>query len=229
MIVFNGVDVVVARDVDDSSVRRVLGAALGVPEDRIVVIADVSQYPPRDSADVVVVASQVGGHFARILSIQSAQRTLDYDNELGPLQRFCDELDTRCLVPDDSVNPYSVWLLARGETPRRVGLVPEDADEDRFVLLEREVMLRKEAGVLNNVLRNFCNVNGFDRGWSDDIRRFLKQDPQREAQFKIELDAAIEHGALSAVEYEELTDEDFDTDEDLVEWLKELRNRIFPG
>jgi len=70
--------------------------------------------------------------------------------------------------------------------------------------------------VLQDVLRNFCNVNAFGDGWDDDIRRFLRKDPEREARFKAELDAAIEQGALSAAQYEELTDEDFDTQEDLV-------------
>ena len=89
-------------------------------------------------------------------------------------------------------------------------------------------MLRNEKTFLNHVLRNYCNVNGRGREWIEDIRYFLKRDPQREAQFKAELDAAVEHGALSAAEYEELTDEDFDTQEDLVTWLKELRTLIFP-
>lgn len=88
--------------------------------------------------------------------------------------------------------------------------------------------MSREKTILSNVLRNYCNVNARDRRWTDAIREFLQRDPQRGAQFKTELDAAIDNGTLSAAECERLTDEDFDTQEDLVEWLKELRNLIYP-
>lgn len=136
MIDFEGVDVVVEDDRDDSSVRRAIGSALGVPESRVVVIADVSQYPNPESADVVVVTSLAGGQFAKVLSIQTSRRSLPYENPLDPMQRLCDELGTRCLVPDDSANPYSMWLVTRDEAPQRVGLAADELDEDRYVICE---------------------------------------------------------------------------------------------
>lgn len=86
-----------------------------------------------------------------------------------------------------------------------------------------------EKNVLNYVLRNYVNVNGRSADWIEAIRSFVAKDPQREAQFKSELDAAVEHDALSAKEYEDLTDEDFDSQEDLVEWLQDLRGQIYPS
>jgi hypothetical protein len=102
----------------------------------VVAITDIGDYPERERADVVVVASPAGGQFAWLLSIQTDRRRLRYGNHLEAVQRICDGLHTRCLVPDDSANPFIMWLVAHDAAPRRVGLVADELDQDRYVILE---------------------------------------------------------------------------------------------
>jgi hypothetical protein len=70
MIEFNGIDIILQHRLDDDCVRRTLAAALRVPEGRVALIDDVSDYPNAGDADVVGVASSVGGEFTHLLSIQ---------------------------------------------------------------------------------------------------------------------------------------------------------------
>lgn len=85
-----------------------------------------------------------------------------------------------------------------------------------------------EKNVLNFVLRNFANVNARDRHWIEDIREFLFDVPERAALFKVELSDAINNNSLPKSKYEELTDEDFDSQEDLVAWLTRFDALLFP-
>lgn len=86
-----------------------------------------------------------------------------------------------------------------------------------------------DSSILRHVLRTYCNVNAIDNESIGDIRNFLRGDPDREKAFRIELGDAINGNTMSAAEYEKLTEQDFDTQEEYIEALKELRDEVFPG
>jgi hypothetical protein len=134
MIEFDGTDVILEKPVDDAAFRHALASSLEIPEDRIVVIDDVGQYPEPSVADVVCLTSTVSGEFSRLVSIQAKTCSLPQHTLLDFMRKFCELLDTRCLVPDQGPNPYCMWLLVPGEAPRQVGLDPVALDENRYVL-----------------------------------------------------------------------------------------------
>src|SRR5262245_17331190 len=113
MIEFGGTDLVVQGPVDRDKVRRALADALGVREDRVAVIADVSMYPDPDTADVVGVCTAIDGDFTDLLSVQLAPLKLKYNTRLELVQRLCELLGTRCLVPiDGEANPYVMYMVS---------------------------------------------------------------------------------------------------------------------
>ena len=134
MIEFNGTDLIIEKTVDNATFRRALASSLELPEDRVVVIDDVGQYPEPSAADVVCVTSAVSGQFSKLVSIQAETCRLPHDTALDLMRQLCELLDTRLLVPDQGLNPFCMWLLAPGEAPRQVGMDPVAMDEDRYVL-----------------------------------------------------------------------------------------------
>jgi hypothetical protein len=134
MIEFDGTDLIIVKMVDNATLRRALASSLAIPEDRIAVIDDVAQYPESSVADVVCVTSPVSGQFSKLVSIQTKTCRLPHDSSLDLMRQICEPLDTRCLVPDEGLNPYCMWLFVPGEAPRQVGLDPVAMDEDRYVL-----------------------------------------------------------------------------------------------
>ena len=134
MITCEATDVLIGGEVDDASVHRALAEALAVPEERIAIIHDVADYPERTMADVVGLLSRVGGDYPTLLSIQLEARPLPDDTELGPMQVFCERLGVPCLVPDHEENPFTMWLVSPGQSPRTVSLDPTALDVDRYVL-----------------------------------------------------------------------------------------------
>ncbi len=82
---------------------------------------------------------------------------------------------------------------------------------------------------LKSILNDYCHVE-----WAEEMKE-LPHDIQREdwaydaSAFKSQLREAINHLGFSLEEYENVTGEDFDTEEDLVERLKGIWNISFPG
>lgn len=84
---------------------------------------------------------------------------------------------------------------------------------------------RVNSDPLPYVLENYCNVNALSDDWAERVMRLLKHSsglPNRECRFKQQLAEAILNRTITPAEYERLTDEDFDTPEDLETRLREL-------
>ena len=75
---------------------------------------------------------------------------------------------------------------------------------------------------LNIVLRKFCQVECYDPQLLKEAMNTGQGFPYDVDLFKIQLREAIDNKLISPKVYEELTEEDFDTQEDLQEWLEEL-------
>lgn len=82
--------------------------------------------------------------------------------------------------------------------------------------------------ILKDRLAGYCNVNAFDlAGLKENL-----QDPDNadiNAIFRAELREAIDGAALNVQEYEDLTGEDFDTDEDMRDLLRGIFAYLYEG
>lgn len=78
--------------------------------------------------------------------------------------------------------------------------------------------------LITSVLRRYFQVEVFTSDWQESLKRELNNPkfPDRASQFREQLAEAILHRTITPKQYEELTDEEFDTPEALEEWLREL-------
>lgn len=137
MIEFKGIDLVFQRLTDGASLRRALAASIQVPEDRVSVIDDMSDYPDRATADVVGVTTPLEGNYSTMASIQTEPIVLPYDSSLSLVQHICELLNTQCLAPDEGANAYLMWLVSPKAAARRVALDPVALDEGRYEIVHR--------------------------------------------------------------------------------------------
>lgn len=75
-------------------------------------------------------------------------------------------------------------------------------------------------------LKTYCNVNA---PLIDDLRKLIRQPkfPKRSQEFRQQLADAIVQQNITPDQYKALTDEEFDSQEDLINWLRELWVEIF--
>jgi len=75
---------------------------------------------------------------------------------------------------------------------------------------------------LKTVLRKYCHVECYDPKLIRDAIISGKGFPYNLEEIKSQLREAIDNRLISLEEYEELTEEDFDSQEDLQAWLEEF-------
>ncbi len=85
--------------------------------------------------------------------------------------------------------------------------------------------------MMSRILRSHFDVNGFDSEWLDDLKKTLNAPnfPNRSAEFQNELAHAILHHHISLQQYEKLTGQDFDEEQDLEDWVREVWTMLYEG
>lgn len=79
---------------------------------------------------------------------------------------------------------------------------------------------------LAHFLETYCDVNAV---MLDELKTYVKNtlSSERTQEFRRQLAYAIINNSITTEQYEKLTGEDFDTQEDLNAWLKEIWENIF--
>ena len=75
---------------------------------------------------------------------------------------------------------------------------------------------------LKTVLRKYCHIECYDARLLKEAVSTGRGFPYDIQLFRTQLREAIDMKSISIYEYEQLTEEDFDTQEDLQKWLGEL-------
>jgi len=124
-------DLLVEGDVDVEAARVALAGALGVSEADVAVVASIEDAPPPRSGATVCERRHIGGQFPTLLSIYAHGRQQGtQQGALALTQRLAQLLGRRCLVSDESANPYSMLLVGPGEEVRAVEIDPGRLDHD---------------------------------------------------------------------------------------------------
>ena len=83
--------------------------------------------------------------------------------------------------------------------------------------------------LLADVLHRYANVNAFTADWPNKLKAelFDPRFPERAPLLRRQLAEAILEQTITPAEYERLTGEDFDSQDELDEWLREFWRAIF--
>ncbi|MES9859418.1 MAG: hypothetical protein ABW157_12045 [Candidatus Thiodiazotropha sp. LLP2] len=79
---------------------------------------------------------------------------------------------------------------------------------------------------LRTILRKYCHVECYDPQLIREVVSTGKGFPYDVELVKVQLREAIDKKLISPAEYEELTEEDFDSQDDLLVWLEEFLSEL---
>lgn len=135
MIEFRGIDIVLDRSPGKDRIRDSIAVVLSVEPARVAVVHDMRHYPEQRTADVVCVVTPTSGDFAEVVSIQCESMKLGFGHALEVVSQLSSILPARILAPDDSPDPYRMWLVEPSRTPVRVALNETALDAERYEIL----------------------------------------------------------------------------------------------
>lgn len=135
MIKFYGFDILIGRLVDEETLIQIFSNVFSISKERISITSDLSFLLNNQNPDIVCLRSPVYGDFFEQLSI-SCNLELKFSSEFEILTLLADRFQTKCIISDDSINPFTMWCAVPGNNKvELVMLNPHKIDEDYYELL----------------------------------------------------------------------------------------------
>ncbi|WP_139798836.1 hypothetical protein [Andreprevotia lacus] len=130
----SGFDLIVKKMVSLSEVRESLSIVFGVPENFVVSINGYPEETLPSGIKILSISTEVAGDFQIHLSVELLAPELNPDFSLIAAN-FSRVLNSECLLPDSSDNPYSMTLVSPDSSIRRVYLRADDLDNETYRLI----------------------------------------------------------------------------------------------
>jgi hypothetical protein len=102
----------------------------------VLVVDDITESAVSEDICIITEKMPVKGDFLLKLSIYLLDSKLERFNFKAIARKFCSILSCQCLISDDSVNPYSMFLVKESKDIQLVYLEPEQLDEnEEYIIL----------------------------------------------------------------------------------------------
>jgi hypothetical protein len=151
--IMDWIDLEFDRHLDDARLRQAWAQAFDLVPAAVIVIDDITQINPWTEAGTRIVLERriQPGDFplhvtAYLRGSALIEQVATRHQSLGMVQRLCDELACRALLPTEAIDPYEWLLITPMGNPVVVRVDPDRLDdENAFVITSRQKHGRQQA------------------------------------------------------------------------------------
>lgn len=129
-------DILVDRMLTSDEIKAAISNSFLIAMTEVLVVDDIADTIVTEQVRVLCEQIPTRGDFLMKLSIYLRDPSLERFDHKQVIGKLCNLLDCKCLISDNSDNPYSM-LQIEGETSQRnIFLKPELLDEEEYVIDE---------------------------------------------------------------------------------------------
>ena len=118
-------DILLERDFDETTLKEALAEAFDVPPQQVSIVNSIEEI--QGGVAVVAERTPTKGDFHCLLSLY-VEREFATKEPIQVTRRLCASLNVQALIPDSSLNPYSMILVSKAGEVRLVTLDAESLD-----------------------------------------------------------------------------------------------------
>lgn len=127
----------VDRNLTENEIANAIAKLFLVPLTDVLVIDDIAETDVSERVRVLCERMSVEGDFSMRLSIYLRDSNLEQIDSTLKISQFCELLNCKCLVTNESVNPYQWWLVQGSQSWKLVYLDPKRLDENEEYILQK--------------------------------------------------------------------------------------------
>ena len=127
----------ISRNISNSELKNILSKIFNVHRQKIFITKDVYDINIRLEDDIEILGEQTAmkGEFLSKISIYLRSQNLKQKNlaEEKVFKDICNFIGCKCLISDDSHNPFTMILLD-SSNKENISLIPEDLDNNIYTI-----------------------------------------------------------------------------------------------
>ena len=129
-------DLLVDRNLSKDEIGATISQVFSVSPTDVLVVDDIAETEVSEHTRVLCECLPAQGDFSIKLFIYVRDSQLAQLNPKLIIKQFCCILHCKCLISDDSVNPFTMLLVQESEDIQLVALEPERERNEEYIMLE---------------------------------------------------------------------------------------------
>lgn len=124
-------DIIIKDRFEDHQIQKTIAEIFSLSEHQVSVSSlDISE-KVEDSVEIFCTAEKIEGDYNILLSIyiKNAQIQLD---ERSVAEKICSSFQTECLIPNDSLDPFTMLKITPNRIWQNVSLDPEELENNVY-------------------------------------------------------------------------------------------------
>lgn len=133
----NGFDLLVEKKLSSTQLQSALAILFNLEACNISITNDYPEKPFNDDIKIWCrINIYTGGQFPLGVSLEIFSTELEGDRKLIT-KKLCNILNTRCLISDDSPDPFTWIMISPNGLEENIELDPDELDNDRYVIYKK--------------------------------------------------------------------------------------------
>lgn len=130
-------DLLVDRNLSNYELVTAISQIFNVLSAEVLVVDDIAEAEVSEDVRLLCERTPVQGDFSMKVFIYLYDSELKQLDSVSTVKQLCTMLHCKCLMSDDSINPYSMLLLQESENTQTAFLDPEKLDEyEEYIMVE---------------------------------------------------------------------------------------------
>ncbi len=130
-------DLLVDRNLSKDEIEATISQVFSVSPTDVLVVDDIAETEVSEHIRVLCECLPARGDFLMKLFIYVRDSKLAQLNPELIIKQFCCILHCKCLISDDSVNPFTMLLVQESKDIQPVALAPEKLEEnEEYIMIE---------------------------------------------------------------------------------------------
>ncbi|OCG44014.1 hypothetical protein A9G35_08885 [Gilliamella sp. Choc5-1] len=128
-----GFDLILEKIFSEIVLQKALSKSFGISKNSILITDDYVSYQLTDDIKIWCMVNQINGDFLSLCQFFIRDNKIEYNPKVIS-RRLSYTLNTKCLIPDENINPLTWIMISPDCSEKTVILDSDELDNDRYVV-----------------------------------------------------------------------------------------------
>ncbi|OCQ99773.1 hypothetical protein BCD67_15330 [Oscillatoriales cyanobacterium USR001] len=136
-------EILIDRPLTSEAITIALSELFSLPANAIAVVEDIATSESNEHTQIICERQPIKGEFVEKLSVYLLNAKLADNIDLKDIEKLCRLLHCKCLISDDSLNPFSMILVEDLGKNQIIFLDIERLENDEEYIIDRSLESKK--------------------------------------------------------------------------------------
>ncbi|HLO47220.1 MAG TPA: hypothetical protein VK211_02200 [Kamptonema sp.] len=136
-------EILIDRPLTSEAITFAISELFSLPANAIAIVEDIATSDSDEHTQIICEKQQIKGEFVEKISLYLLSANLADKMDLKDIEKLCRSLHCKCLISDDSLNPFAMILVEESGKNQIIFLDVERLENDEEYIIDRSLESKK--------------------------------------------------------------------------------------